>query len=53
MASTTPAAALGLAHRKGRVREGYDADLVLLNDDLTVRATIVAGEVIYPENAAS
>jgi N-acetylglucosamine-6-phosphate deacetylase len=47
MASTTPAEALGLGDRKGRLRPGYDADLVLLDDALNVRATVVAGEVVY------
>ena len=56
MASTTPAEALGLDHRKGRVREGFDADLVVLDADLRVTATVVAGELVYaatPEYAAS
>jgi len=53
MASTTPAEALGLGERKGRVREGYDADLVVLDEALTVRATIVAGDVVYPVKASS
>ena len=53
MASTTPAEALDLGHRKGHLRAGYDADLVILDDDFTVRATIVAGDVVYPANASS
>ncbi|HET7767787.1 MAG TPA: N-acetylglucosamine-6-phosphate deacetylase [Chloroflexota bacterium] len=52
MASTTPAAALGLDDRKGRVREGYDADLVLLDDTLNVTATIAAGELVYEATPA-
>ena len=53
MASTTPAEALGLANRKGHVRPGYDADLVVLDDELHVTAALVAGEIVYPENASS
>jgi N-acetylglucosamine-6-phosphate deacetylase len=47
MASTTPAAALGLAGRKGRVAPGYDADLVVLDAGLDVTATIAGGDVVY------
>lgn len=42
-----PARVLGLADRKGAIRVGYDADLVLLEDDLSVHTTIVAGKVVY------
>jgi N-acetylglucosamine-6-phosphate deacetylase len=47
MASTTPAAALGLGECKGRVQPRYDADLAVLDHDLGVRCTLVAGEVVY------
>ncbi len=43
MASANPARVLGLADRKGRIREGGDADLVLLTRDLQVRRTWVGG----------
>jgi N-acetylglucosamine-6-phosphate deacetylase len=45
-ASTIPARAVGLA-RKGRIEIGCDADLVLLDDALTVVATIVDGRVVF------
>jgi N-acetylglucosamine-6-phosphate deacetylase len=47
MASLTPCEALGMAGRKGRLRRGYDADLVLLESDLSVRATVAGGQVVY------
>jgi N-acetylglucosamine-6-phosphate deacetylase len=47
MASLAPARALGLAGHKGRLVAGYDADAVVLDRDLAVRATVVAGEVVY------
>lgn len=47
MASATPARALGLGERKGRVAPGYDADLVALTADLSVAATWVAGRLAY------
>jgi len=42
-----PAKALGLDRRKGRIAPGYDADIVLLNDDLSVSTTIVGGKVRF------
>ena len=42
MASETPANSLGL--NKGRVEEGFDADLLILNDDMTVDTVIIGGE---------
>jgi len=47
MATHTPARALGIGERKGRVAPGYDADLVALEEDLTVALTMVAGEVVF------
>ncbi|SDF02644.1 N-acetylglucosamine-6-phosphate deacetylase [Limimaricola pyoseonensis] len=43
MASTTPAAALGLGHELGRVAPGYRASLTLLDDDLEVLGVVVDG----------
>ncbi|MBN1835155.1 MAG: amidohydrolase family protein [Spirochaetales bacterium] len=47
MASANPARVLGLEGRKGHVREGYDADLVLLDPELRVQQTWVAGASCY------
>jgi N-acetylglucosamine-6-phosphate deacetylase len=43
MATTTPARVIGLAHRKGRIASGYDADLAVLDEALRPVATFVAG----------
>ncbi len=45
MASQTPSELLGL--NKGVIKEGFDADLVILDDDMNVLKTIVGGEVVY------
>ena len=44
MASVNPARLLGIQHRKGAIAAGLDADLVVLDDELRCRATMVAGE---------
>jgi N-acetylglucosamine-6-phosphate deacetylase len=44
MASTNPAAALGLGQRLGRVAPGFAADLVVLDERLEVAMTFVGGQ---------
>ncbi len=43
MASLYPAAFLGLEDRLGRIAPGFEADLVLLDEDLEVRETWIGG----------
>ena len=42
-----PATVLGIQDRKGEIREGMDADFVLLDEDLQVQVTAVEGRVVY------
>lgn len=49
MASAFPAAFLGLARDRGAIARGYFADLALLDDDLTVRATWIGGRRQIPQ----
>lgn len=42
--STNPANALGLGDHKGLIKVGYDADIVVLNDDYSVEQTYVLGK---------
>lgn len=44
LASGNPARLLGLAHRKGAIAPGFDADLTILDHDLRACGTLVAGE---------
>jgi N-acetylglucosamine-6-phosphate deacetylase len=45
--SRTPAESVGMGHELGSIRPGYLADLVLLDRNLNVVATVVGGEVVY------
>jgi N-acetylglucosamine-6-phosphate deacetylase len=49
MASDVPAQVLGL--RKGRLAAGYDADVVVLNEDYRPWLTVVGGHLAYREEA--
>jgi N-acetylglucosamine-6-phosphate deacetylase len=46
MASLNPASLLGIDERKGTIAPGMDADLVVLDDELRCRATVLAGQWI-------
>lgn len=46
-ATLHPAKALGLEKRKGVLDFGADADFIMLNDDLDVLSTWIAGERVY------
>lgn len=48
MLTATPAERIGLKN-KGRIQEGYDADLVLLDRELQVRAVMAGGRMLRCE----
>ncbi|MCL2828240.1 MAG: N-acetylglucosamine-6-phosphate deacetylase [Oscillospiraceae bacterium] len=45
-ASVNPAKALGIFHQRGSIAPGKYADLVLLNEDLSIRAVFLRGEIL-------
>jgi N-acetylglucosamine-6-phosphate deacetylase len=47
MATENPARSIGIFDRKGSLEAGKDADIVVLDDDLSVRMTIVRGQAAY------
>lgn len=47
MASMTPARIMGIDARKGSIVQGKDADLVLFDSDISVRATFVQGRPVF------
>ena len=50
MVTTTPANELGLSKTKGYIKTGYDADLVLLSEDLLIEKTIVNSQIVFSKN---
>lgn len=47
MASLNPAKVCHVDHHKGSIKEGKDADLVVIDDDYKVLTTIVEGDIEY------
>lgn len=47
MITATPARILGIHDRKGSLTIGKDADIVIFDEQLTVKATIVNGAAVY------
>jgi N-acetylglucosamine-6-phosphate deacetylase len=47
MASETPARVIGCGERKGRLQQGYDADFLILDEDLQVVMTYRGGRCVY------
>lgn len=50
--SRTPAQSLGLDQHCGSLQPGYQADVVLLDSELQVVATVVGGRIVYLRDAA-
>ena len=46
MASLTPARVIGLGDKKGKIEPGYDADLLLFDDNVTVSYVMVGGKTV-------
>lgn len=47
MMTATPARITGLGDKKGAIKLGYDADLVIFDDDIDVKASFIKGKNIY------
>lgn len=47
MASSNTARMLGVGDHKGKIKENYDADITVLDSNLSVVMTIVGGEIAY------
>jgi len=51
MASLSPARVIGLDASKGSLEPGKDADLVIFDDQINVRLTMIGGEVVWQADA--
>lgn len=47
MITATPAEIIGMSASKGTVAKGFDADLVLFDDDIKIKLTMINGRVVY------
>ncbi len=47
MATWTPARRIGVADRKGLITEGYDADLLLFDDNIDMKMVMVNGNMLF------
>lgn len=46
MLTENPAKAMGIADRKGAIKQGMDADIVIFDDNIKVRNTIIKGKIV-------
>lgn len=51
MASTTPAKILAVDDVRGKIAEGYEADLTILDKDFNALYTIVGGNIVYQKSS--
>ncbi len=51
MLTLNPARTVRMAHRKGCLRAGYDADVLIFDQSLTLQATICCGSVAFTTDA--
>lgn len=51
MGSVNPAVQLGIYDRKGSIKEGKDADLVVLNEQNDIVMTICRGKIVYKQSS--
>ena len=47
MASHNPASLIGLSKRKGEIEAGMDADIVVFDENIDVKCTLVGGKTRY------
>lgn len=51
MASLNPAKQIGLAETKGSIEIGKDADMILFDEDINIKRTIIKGVTVYEEGS--
>ncbi|ORX24553.1 N-acetylglucosamine-6-phosphate deacetylase [Thermoanaerobacterium sp. PSU-2] len=51
LASYNSAKVIGVDDRKGLIKEGYDADIVIFDENIEIKKTIVGGKIVYEKNS--
>jgi len=51
LASYNSAKVIGADDRKGLIKEGYDADIVIFDENIEIKKTIVSGKIVYEKNS--
>ena len=46
MASLTPAEVIGFGNKKGKIEKGYDADLIIFDDNINIKSVITNGNIL-------
>ena len=47
MASLTPASVIGYGNNKGKIEKGFDADLILFDENINVKSVMTNGNLIF------
>jgi N-acetylglucosamine-6-phosphate deacetylase len=49
MMTATPAAIMKISNKKGSLRRGKDADIIIFDKDINVNMTMVEGKIVYTQ----
>lgn len=52
MMTETPARIMSVSHKKGSLEKGKDADIVLFDDAISIRTTLVKGNIVFEQKNA-
>jgi N-acetylglucosamine-6-phosphate deacetylase len=50
MMTSTPAAIMGVADRKGSLTPGKDADIIIFDEEVAIHLTMVGGRIVYTKD---
>lgn len=51
LASYNSAKVIGIDDKKGLIKEGYDADIIIFDENIEIKKTIVGGKIVYEKNS--
>ncbi len=50
MITQTPARIMGISDRKGSLKTGKDADMIIFDKDINIISTLIGGKIVYTNN---